>query len=179
MSPRDQHHRSRLCLAPLQPERHDSPRANVRFIDFRGVFETLRPLQDAISAIAHEADVLIWTTSRSGACRVVSQGLSAFTGRPTHRLYGFDWLQALHPDERPLVFGCLWDAAQAKRAFASTVRLQRDDGQYRWLLATFTPVVSTQGRHLGHVAIAAELASGRQVDDRLVAELVPRLLAGP
>src|SRR5215831_4685593 len=100
--------------------------------------ERYRSLVEAITAI-------VWNTPASGEFESEQPGWSAFTGQTFDQLKGWGWLDAVHPDDRPLTSRA-WSAAVAGRSLYQVEhRLRRHDGEYRHMLVRAVPIVDKGG----------------------------------
>ena len=133
------------------------------------------PGTDPVSAglPPEEAPVILWTTSRAGACHFVDHAWQAFTGQPLEDALGDGWLDVVHPDDREATRQRLQDATEAQRSLRQQYRVRRHDGAWRWCLTAAAPRRADDGTFLGHVGavmdVHAQAAREAQLRESLVA----------
>ncbi|MBV8282740.1 MAG: SpoIIE family protein phosphatase [Candidatus Eremiobacteraeota bacterium] len=79
---------------------------------------------------------LVWRTDGRGRADYCNAEWTAYTGLPLARLYGWGWLDAVHPDDLERTRSS-WRAAVRGETAGYEVehRMRRSDGVYRWFLA--------------------------------------------
>jgi PAS domain S-box-containing protein len=101
-----------------------------------------RRLRDVIETIpAH-----VWSALPDGSVDFVNRRWLEFTGFSLDRALGWNWVDALHPEDRArFVEG--WRAAiRSGDAMEAEARMRSADGQYRWLLFRTVPLRDPSGR---------------------------------
>jgi PAS domain S-box-containing protein len=111
---------------------------------------------------------LVWTATPDGSCDYVNERWLEFTGRPAAAEFGNGWLERMHPDDRASALEQFHDALARRRPFHLEFRLQRHDGQYRWLHDAGVPRFGADGALLGFVGCATDVTERRQLAQRLV-----------
>lgn len=100
--------------------------------------ERYRSLVEATSQI-------IWNNNMDGEPIVEQKGWGTFTGQTYAEYKGLGWLDAVHSDDRKRVYQT-WLYAIAKRSpYNLELRVQRYDGEYRYMLARGVPVLEPDG----------------------------------
>src|SRR5689334_8140550 len=93
--------------------------------------EELRRKEQRYRSLVEATAAIVWNTPASGEFETAQPGWSAFTGQSDEELRGWGWLNAVHPDDRP-VTARVWSAAVASRSLYQVEhRLHRHDGVYR------------------------------------------------
>jgi PAS domain S-box-containing protein len=89
---------------------------------------------------------------------------------PLHReaRYG-DWAGALHPDDRPVAEALLQQAVRGEAVFDIEFRIQRCDGEQRWIRAAATLQRSPTGEPQEMIGINYDVTEQKQAADRLQA----------
>src|SRR4051812_1863810 len=114
---------------------------------------------------------MIWVSGPDGAYTWVNRQWREFTGRPLDAHLGDGWAADVHPDDVDRFVGAYHHAFDEREPFEAEVRLRRDDGRYRWMLARGTP------RHDGDNAFMGYVGTCTDIGDRRDAEALVRFLA--
>ncbi len=138
------------------------------------------PADDRLSYDA--LPVSVWTSTRDGACDYVNARWLEFTGRSAAAELGFGWADRIHPEDRASYLEEFRQAVAHRRPLRLECRVQRHDGEYRWLLDEGVPRFGPDGTFLGHVGFAIDITDRRQLEQRLVraerAEAIGQLAGG-
>lgn len=127
-------------------------------------------LQESESRFRHLADhapVMVWVTEPDGSCTYLSQSWYDFTGQTEDSGLGFGWLDATHPDDRPLTEKAFREANASCTAFRVEYRLRRADGEYRWAIDAATPRRGPQGEFLGYVGSVLDITDRKSTEEAL------------
>ena len=116
--------------------------------------------------MADSAPWMVWMSDPDGARTYFNSGWLDVTGRRLEDEVGDGWSEIVHPDERERCLAAVREAAAAHRPFTLEYRLQRWDGEYRWILDHGLPRLRTDGVMAGYVGSATdvtELKAAQQV----------------
>jgi PAS domain S-box-containing protein len=83
-----------------------------------------------------------------------------------------DWHSLLHPQDAQRVTREATSRFRSASLFEMEVRLRRKDGEYRWFLFRFNPILDEQGRLTGWYAAATDIENRKQAEQRLQNENV-------
>ncbi len=111
--------------------------------------------------------VMVRTLKAEGECDYVNARWLQFTGRPAAAELGEGWQDRLHPDDRATALGQIRNALGQQAPFQAEFRVQRHDGQFRWLLDVGVPRFGRDGGFLGVVAVATDVTDRRLLEQRL------------
>ncbi|MBT8486010.1 MAG: PAS domain S-box protein [Phycisphaerales bacterium] len=117
--------------------------------------------------LADTAPVLIWMADPKGAGTYFNKRWLDFTGAAMAEQTGDGWLRFVHPDDETRLRQVRDDALRARRLFRIEFRLQRGDGDYRWLLNTGTPRFGANGLFLGYVGSCIDITEHREAQTEL------------
>ena len=138
------------------------------------------PADDRLSYDA--LPVSVWTSTPDGACDYVNARWLEFTGRSAAAELGFGWADRIHPEDRASSLEEFRQAVAHRRPLRLECRVQRHDGEYRWLLDEGVPRFGPDGTFLGHVGFAIDITDRRQLEQRLLraerAEAIGQLAGG-
>jgi PAS domain S-box-containing protein len=98
-----------------------------------------RTLVDTISAV-------VWLTNAEGQIDADNPSWGGFTGQKWEEYRGWGWLNAIHPDDREHTAAVWQEAVTAVKMYEVEYRLQRHDGEYRYVIARGAPVRLADGK---------------------------------
>lgn len=117
--------------------------------------------------IADAAPVLIWRANTDKLCTWFNQVWLDFTGRSMEQEKGNGWAEGVHPHDLAACMDHYIRHFDARQPFRMEYRLQRRDGEYRWILDTGVPLHDEQGRFLGYVGSCIDITDHRQTEIEL------------
>ncbi len=125
--------------------------------------QALRESEQRFRLVADAAPVMIWMDDADGMSTYFNKPWLDFTGRTLEQELGRGSRDGIHPDDLLARFIAVYDAAfTARRGFQTEYRLQRADGQYRWVLETATPRFTASGDFEGYAGTAIDITERRQ-----------------
>jgi PAS domain S-box-containing protein len=127
-------------------------------------------LEESESRFRHLADhapMMVWVTGPDGYCNYLSRSWYEFTGQTEESALGFGWLDATHPEDRPLVEEVFREANAKCNAFRVEYRLRRHDGEYRWAIDAAAPRLAPNGEYLGYVGSVLDITDRKNVEEAL------------
>ncbi|PWU10000.1 MAG: hypothetical protein C5B51_05230 [Terriglobia bacterium] len=116
--------------------------------------------EEIFRALADAAPVMIWVAGPDAMCTYFNQAWLEFRGRTMEEETGNGWIAGVHPDDRDLCLATYLKSFQARQRFRMEYRLQRGDGEYRWVEDTGVPRYE-DGVFCGFMGSAADV-SGRK-----------------
>ena len=111
---------------------------------------------------------MVWTLRADGGCDYVNARWLEFTGRLAASELEHGWADRLHAEDRAATLTQIRTATTQRMPFQAEFRLQRHDGQYRWLLNVAVPRFGRDGTFLGLAGVATDVTDRRQLEQRLV-----------
>ncbi|BAY26951.1 two-component hybrid sensor and regulator [Calothrix sp. NIES-2100] len=124
----------------------------------------LRESEERFRTIADTAPVLIWISGLDKHCYYFNKTWLDFTGRTLEQELGNGWAQGVHPDDFQNCLDSYVNAFEARQNFQIEYRLQRFDGEYRWILDTGVPRFTHTGEFLGYMGSCIDIT------ERILAE---------
>ncbi|GAB4151017.1 MAG: hypothetical protein Fur0046_30270 [Cyanobacteria bacterium J069] len=115
-------------------------------------------------SMADTAPVLIWMSGVDMQCNYFNQPWLDFTGRSLQQELGHGWTGRIHPDDRPHCLDTYQAACHAREKFVIEYRLQRHDGEYRWLLDTGVPRFGPAGEFLGYIGSCVDITERKRIE---------------
>jgi PAS domain S-box-containing protein len=124
----------------------------------------LRESEVRFRHLADTAPVMIWMADTSKLCNYFNKTWLDFTGRAIDREIGDGWVTGVHADDLRRCLETYLDSFECRVEFRMEYRLQRHDGEYRWLLDRGVPRFTAEGEFLGYIGSCID------IDDRVRAE---------
>ena len=126
----------------------------------------LRESEQRFRVMADTAPVLIWRAGIDKARDFFNKPWLDFRGRTQEQECGSGWADGVHPadlEECLRVYGSGFDA---RASFDMEYRLQRADGEYRWVLDTGVPRYDEGGHFAGYIGSAIDITERKQVEEQ-------------
>lgn len=128
----------------MAPEIHDLQELRDRVSELemellRHRSEERRSVEMAFRLLADAAPVMIWIAGPDSLCTYFNKGWLDFRGRSMEQEVGNGWAEGLHPDDRDLCLATYQKSFFARQSFRMEYRLQRADGEFRWMEGTGVP----------------------------------------
>ena len=130
--------------------------------------EALRLSEQRYRSLVEATSAIVWTLPASGLADKSEQpSWTAFTGQTMGQFTGWDWLDAIHPDDRPHTVQ-LWSAAVAARSFYQIeYRVRRRDGEYRNMLTRGVPILAGDGEIREWFGTCIDITDLKRAEDAL------------
>ena len=138
--------------------------------DVTGLIRAQRELRESnrrFQILADAAPVMIWMSDSSGRCIFFNDAWLRFRGRIAEHEQHDRWLEGVHPDDRTRCLETRRAAVSTHRPFRLEYRLQRADGEYRWVLDHGVPRTEAQGEFEGFIGSCVDITELRQARDVL------------
>ncbi|HEX8480864.1 MAG TPA: PAS domain S-box protein [Allosphingosinicella sp.] len=118
-------------------------------------------------SMADSAPVMMWVTDPDGHCTYLNRRWYEFTGQEAGEGEGLGWLDAVHPEDRPIAEQAFVAANAQRRDYRVDFRLRRSDGAYRWAIDAAAARFSGDGEYLGYVGSVIDIQDRREAEARL------------
>jgi PAS domain S-box-containing protein len=117
--------------------------------------------------MADNTPVMMWVTDPNGYCTYLNRSWYEFTGQSEEEALGYGWLDATHPEDKPVAEQAFVEDNTAQRPFRAEYRLRRADGTYRWAIDAASPRFGADGEYLGYVGSVIDIDERREAEDAL------------
>jgi PAS domain S-box-containing protein len=117
--------------------------------------------------LADSAPVLIWVNGLDGGCEFVNKAYLDFFGLPLEDVKGFGWMSRLHPDDVERCRSAYREAFEHRAPFRAELRIQRRDGEYRWVESYALPHLAQSGEFLGYVGVSPDITDRKNAEEAL------------
>jgi PAS domain S-box-containing protein len=126
----------------------------------------LRRSEERFRELAENINEVFFSINPDGTMHYISPAYDHVFGRKKDTLYHepLDWLNAVHPDDRPRV-----EQANHSRpnAFNDEYRIVRPDGQLRWIYARTFPVKNSAGQLVRSVGLAEDITERKRAEENV------------
>jgi PAS domain S-box-containing protein len=127
----------------------------------------IRESEERFRLMAETTPVMVWMSGPDKLCTYVNNHWIGFTGRPLERQLGDGWSEGVHPDDFQRCLHTYREAFDARQGFRMEYRLQRFDGEYRWILDTGVPRFGSDGSFEGYIGSCIDVTDQKQVEEAL------------
>ncbi len=127
----------------------------------------LRESEVRFRTMADSAPVLLWISNKDKECTFFNQSWLKFTGRSLEQELGNGWAEGVHPHELQHCLETYDTAFDRCEQFQMEHRLRRADGQYRWILDTGVPRITSDGEFLGYIGSCIDISDRKQDEETL------------
>ena len=135
----------------------------------------VRESEQRFRLVANTAPVLIWMSGPDKLCTYVNQPWLDFTGRSLADELGNGWSERVHPDDLRMCLDTYTQAFDRRDQFKMEYRLQRYDGEYRWLLSIGVPRFNADRTFAGYIGSCVDI-SERKLAEEVLTSVSRRLI---
>ncbi|GGM29679.1 hypothetical protein GCM10009425_45260 [Pseudomonas asuensis] len=129
--------------------------------------QALRASELQFTALVQAIPNGVWSATPDGALSWASDWLVAYCGAESSAHLARDWLEWVHPEDRPAV-GRLWSSCiQSGMLYETKMRLRRFDGAYRWHIAKAVPVHGVGEEILWWIGTTTDIHEQTQATEEL------------
>ncbi len=144
--------------------------------DMRRAEQVLGESEERFNAMADAAPVMMWMAGVDKLCTSFNRGWLAFTGRTVEEEIGNGWAAGVHPDDLQRCMKIYIESFDARLPFSMEYRLQRYDGQYRWISDEGSPRYSPNGTFAGYIGCCLDIHDRKALSLERI-ELARRLMS--
>jgi len=109
----------------------------------------------------------MWVTDTEGGVYFINRAFREFCGIAHEQAEGRKWELLIYPDDLPQFIRETDRAIRTHTPYHAQARVQRNDGEWRCLVADAAPRFSPDGQFLGHVGLSLDITERKQIEDAL------------
>ncbi len=133
----------------------------------RNIEEALRESERRFRTMADTAPVMIWMAGTDNLNSYFNKIWLEYRGKSLGEEVGKGWLEGIHPEDRKELFEVRSNAFENKNEFKIEYRLQRADGEYRWLLDHGTPRFLEDNSFTGFIGTAIDITERKWAEEEM------------
>ncbi len=123
-------------------------------------------LENRFQVMANSAPVMIWMADIGKLRDWFSAPWFAFRGRGAEQEMGDGWTQGIHPEDHHRCLEIYRSCFDARETFSLDYRLQRHDGQFRWVLDNGSPRYAANGVFAGYIGSCLDIHDRKELEQR-------------
>ena len=125
----------------------------------------LKASEQRFRRMADVSPAMIWITDVQGNPSFVNHTWLNFTGLDFNTAMSHEgWLKHVHPDDRSSVFLVYYKNIHARQPILTEYRLQRAQGDWRWILDHGVPMYNENGEFSGYIGSAIDITERKQAE---------------
>src|SRR5689334_7986686 len=117
--------------------------------------------------MADSSPVMLWMSGKDGRCNFFNQSWLEFSGRKMDQELGVGWAEGVHAFDFQRCIDTYLEAFRERRPFEMEYRLQRHDGQFRWILDRGAPRYSPEGTFEGYIGSCIDITERKTLETEL------------
>lgn len=123
--------------------------------------------------LANAMPAIVWTAGPDGMVDFLNDRWYELTGRSEADSLGFNWSQALHPDDYDKCLAVWENARQKEILYEIEMRYRASNGEYVWAIARGVPV-KANGKVIGWYGTSSEINKQKQLETSLEERVLER-----
>jgi PAS domain S-box-containing protein len=128
--------------------------------------EALKESELKLRTLAATVPDVLFTIAPDGRCGYASRSYCDYVGLDDDRARA-GWIEAIHPEDRPVYMENWSNAVQAGTEFEATYRVRRADGEYRWFQAHAKPIRPAEGQIANWSGVSADIHEHKLLEQTL------------
>jgi PAS domain S-box-containing protein len=162
-------------VSDLKDVRKRMRRADAKVAHAREAEAVLRESDRQFRTLANAAPVMIWTIGPDKSSTYFNDVWLAFTGRSLEAELANGWTAGICAEDLPRCLETYTAAFDKHEPFRIEHRLQRQDGEYRWLFDQGVPKFDPDGGFAGYIVSAIDVTERKRAEE-LIHDLAGRLI---
>ena len=138
-----------------------------RLIEMGSAASALRESEERFRLMAEAAPVMLWMADLNKRCTYFNRGWLEFTGRTLEEELGDGWTERCHQDDLQRCLEIYSSAFDDRSEFRMEYRLQRFDGEFRWVIHTGVPRFMADHRFAGYIGSCFDITERKQAEEQI------------
>jgi PAS domain S-box-containing protein len=130
-------------------------------------FEEVQETERRFALVADNAPMLIWMADTDKSCTYVNRRWLDFMGDTLEQELGEGWTANVHPEDRARCVQDYEEAFDARKEIRMEYRVQRRDGEYRWIMDYGVPRYSPAGAFCGYIGSSLDITDLKRSEEEL------------
>ncbi|MAT72195.1 MAG: hybrid sensor histidine kinase/response regulator [Planctomycetaceae bacterium] len=130
--------------------------------------ERLRRSERRFRSLIEATAMIVWSAAPDGSVATDMTGWGDSSGMAAKETSGWGWLEAVHPDDRAGAAERWQAAVDAQQPYRSEYRMQREDGQWRFIVARAAPIRDEQGAVVEWVGVCEDVTESKDAQQELM-----------
>jgi PAS domain S-box-containing protein len=129
-----------------------------------------KALQDSIERYKNLTEISpvgIFHTDESGFTTYVNPKWCQISGLSFEKALGNGWLNAVHPDDKEMLFKGWQDATRLHKTSFSEYRFLRSDGTIAWVMGQAIPETNSENQIVGYIGTITDITELKQAEESL------------
>ncbi|MDF2191219.1 PAS domain-containing protein [Paraflavitalea sp. CAU 1676] len=138
------------------------------------VESVLQESEQRFRAMAESSPIYIAMADVTSDAIYFNKAWCELSGRSMSQLVAFKWAELLHPDDKDQYLNTYLEAFGERKPYTAELRVQRADGEYRWLLAHVTPRFNMDATFAGYISACVDITDRKSIEtekEKATAEL--------
>jgi PAS domain S-box-containing protein len=128
---------------------------------------SLRESEERFRVMADNLPLIVWLHDAEGRQAFVNQTFCEYFGVSREEMREGRWRMLTHPDDERAYVEAFLACVRERTPFHAEVRVQRADGQWRWIESWARPQFGPAGEFLGHVGTSADVTERKAAEAML------------
>jgi PAS domain S-box-containing protein len=129
--------------------------------------EALRESEQRWRSLTEALPQLVWGARPDGWCDYFSTQWTNYTGVEESDLLGWDWMDALHPDDREPTRQFWTESVAGRQPYDVEYRIRRSDGSYGWFKTRGTPIRDSDGTIVKWFGTCTDITDRKRAEQTL------------
>jgi PAS domain S-box-containing protein len=129
--------------------------------------EALRESDQRWRNLTEALPQLVWGAGPDGACDYFSTQWTTYTGISESELLGWEWMEALNPDDREPTRQFWTESVAGRQPYDVEYRIRRSDGTYGWFKTRGTPIRDSDGRIVKWFGTCTDITDRKRAEQEL------------
>ncbi|BAY38012.1 multi-sensor hybrid histidine kinase [Nostoc sp. NIES-2111] len=127
----------------------------------------LKQSEERLRSLIEATSQIVWSTNAEGGFVTDQPQWRAFTGQTVAEIQGWGWLNKVHPEDQQYTSET-WLAALANHTvYEAKTRIQRYDGEYRYMSVRGVPILATDGSICEWIGTHTDITEREEAEQEL------------